>query len=75
MSIVSLESIVRPAQGEQSLPRPYYQQGQRTPQNIKMRFGGGSGGSLKTLGTSESGSLTTYMQRHEVEKNDPEASE
>lgn len=69
MSTVSIESLVRPFQEEISLPRPYYPQGQRTPQNLKLRYGGGKG-SVKKLGTSESASLTTYMERHENEKKE-----
>ena len=75
MAIISFESLVRPFQSETSSPRAYYPQGQRTPQNIKMRYGGGNRSGIKTLSTSESGNLTTYMHAYEVEKNDPEASE
>jgi hypothetical protein len=71
VSTITLESLVRPFQSDASFPRPYYPQGQRTPQNIKLRYGGGSGGGgAKTLSTSESGSLTVYCERHEAEKTE-----
>ncbi len=68
MTTISLEGLVRPFQGEESYPRPYYLQGQRTAQPIKLKYGGS--GSMKTLSTSESATNTKYCARHEVEKSD-----
>jgi hypothetical protein len=67
MTVIAIESLVRPFQDEVSYPTPYYPQGQRAPQNIKMKFGGGNGG-VKTLGTAESGSVSVYCEAHQVEK-------
>ncbi len=64
----NLESLVRPFQIDTTQPSVYYTPGQLTAQVIVLQFGRNGGGG-KTLGGANSGSLSSYCERHEVEKN------
>jgi hypothetical protein len=66
-----LESIVRPAQSDVTLPQPYYTPGQIGVPNVILRLGRNGGGS-KTLNGSVSISVSSYCERHENEKGTEE---
>lgn len=62
----ALETIVRPAQSEVSVPQSYYTPGQLGVPNVVLRLGKGGGG--KTLNGSISASVSSYVERFENEK-------